>query len=266
MPGYIYAYNNHSAGARALSQATGARLIRHNHSRYRPRWGHVVVNWGANETPNLDPALVINPTANVRLATDKWAALAAMSNVVPVPEFTANIEQAMEWFEEADGTKPVVVCRTLLRAHSGRGIVLANTPDQLVNAPLYVRYIPKRDEYRVHMVRDLDRAGDVDGPPAALVTKKARKLDVPNDQVNWQIRNHDNGFIYALADEQDNQRLLTMAHNALRELGLTFGAVDIIYNAARDRYYVLEVNTAPGLEGRTIIFYAEEFLQWDNFR
>jgi D-alanine-D-alanine ligase-like ATP-grasp enzyme len=38
---------------------------------------------------------------------------------------------------------------------------------------------------------------------------------------------------------------------------LDFGAVDVIYNRAQDKAYVLEVNTAPGLEGSTLDNYVE---------
>jgi glutathione synthase/RimK-type ligase-like ATP-grasp enzyme len=41
-------------------------------------------------------------------------------------------------------------------------------------------------------------------------------------------------------------------------LGLDFGAVDIIQDDGGN-FYVLEVNTAPGLEGQTIKSYAEGF-------
>jgi D-alanine-D-alanine ligase-like ATP-grasp enzyme len=37
---------------------------------------------------------------------------------------------------------------------------------------------------------------------------------------------------------------------------LDFGAVDVIWNEKQQRAYVLEVNTAPGLEGQTVDDYA----------
>ena len=42
---------------------------------------------------------------------------------------------------------------------------------------------------------------------------------------------------------------------------LDFGAVDVIYNTHQNKYYVLEVNTAPGLEGQTVTIYANAILQ-----
>jgi D-alanine-D-alanine ligase-like ATP-grasp enzyme len=46
---------------------------------------------------------------------------------------------------------------------------------------------------------------------------------------------------------------------AVNHLGLDFGAVDMIYNAKRNTYYVLEVNTACGLAGETLNKYVEVF-------
>ena len=37
---------------------------------------------------------------------------------------------------------------------------------------------------------------------------------------------------------------------------LDFGAVDIIFNERENKAYVLEINSAPGLEGSTIQDYA----------
>ena len=72
-----------------------------------------------------------------------------------------------------------VVARTILNGNSGAGIVLVENEEQLVDAPLYTVYIPKKQEYRVHVFR-----GQV-----LDVQRKARKQDVPDDEVNWKIRN-----------------------------------------------------------------------------
>ena len=47
-----------------------------------------------------------------------------------------------------------------------------------------------------------------------------------------------------------------MGIDAVSALGLDFGAVDIIEDAD-GKLYVLEVNTAPGLEGQTLTLMAE---------
>jgi D-alanine-D-alanine ligase-like ATP-grasp enzyme len=56
-----------------------------------------------------------------------------------------------------------------------------------------------------------------------------------------------------------------MACDAIINLGLDFGAVDIIYNEKNNRWVVLEVNTAPGLSGETLNRYVEmikELVKW----
>jgi D-alanine-D-alanine ligase-like ATP-grasp enzyme len=49
------------------------------------------------------------------------------------------------------------------------------------------------------------------------------------------------------------------AIKAVNCLGLYFGAADVIWNDKEQRAYVLEVNTAPGLEGTTLENYANAF-------
>lgn len=240
----LFSYNRFSNGAKELARAIGALRIKHTGSRYRQRPTDVVINWGASECP-------LNPTFNqpdaVRRASDKLLACEALENHDSINglEYTTDRGQAQLWIE--DGRK--VVCRTLLRANSGRGIVLAETADQLVDAPLYTKYIPKQEEYRLHVV-----CGEV-----IDVQRKARSREVPDEDVNWQIRNHGNGFVFVREGVEVPDVAKDMAVAAVECLGLDFGAVDMIYNSWRDQYYVLEVNTAPGLEGTTLERYAEAF-------
>ncbi|MDT9694122.1 hypothetical protein Q5762_38495, partial [Streptomyces sp. P9(2023)] len=87
------------------------------------------------------------------------------------PMFTTSKEEAQGWLDE--GT--IVVARTMLRGHSGAGIVLHSGDDELVDAPLYVKYVKKTQEYRVHVAfgEILDQQ------------RKARRQDTPDEEVNW---------------------------------------------------------------------------------
>ena len=69
---------------------------------------------------------------------------------------------------------------------------------------------------------------------------------------NPLIKNLDNGWVFcrtgiSLPDDARNQAIA-----AVRSLGLDFGAVDVLYREREDKAFVLEVNTAPGLEGTTL--------------
>ena len=162
-----------------------------------------------------------------------------------VPPFTENPQEALKMAENG-----MVVARTLLRANSGRGIVLVERGSETIpTAPLYVKYIKKKKEFRVHVFK---------GSVLFLQEKKKRKGEL-NERVNWQIRNHSNGFIFAHNDVEIGKEGLDKAVLACNTLGLDFGAVDVIWNERDNKYYVLEVNTAPGITGETLNIYSNKF-------
>ena len=89
--------------------------------------------------------------------------------------------------------------------------------------------------------------------------RKARRLDVPDEEVNWKVRNHDNGFIFQIEDFDLPEDCEKQAIAAVEALDLDFGAVDVVYNGKEQKAYVLEVNSAPGLSGTTLDKYVEVF-------
>lgn len=240
----ILPYNKASKSAKLLARELGVRRIRH---KGKPvRINRTILNWGCSEIPNrvynLRGLRIINPPFSIRLAANKLEALKRLDGYVPIPDYTIVQQEALEWLLEG-----IVVCRTVLNGHSGKGIVLSTNIDEMVPAPLYTKYIKKDQEYRVHVM----------GGEVFFVQRKARKLDVPDEEVNWQIRNHQNGFIYANQDVEIPDEYKEIAVEAVYRLNLDFGAVDIISKKNGDPF-VLEVNTAPGLTGTTLEKYCEQ--------
>lgn len=235
----VYPWKQGSRSAKELSLALGSKVLKHENSKYRPRPGDVVINWGSSNVPDFRPAAVLNP--NVQTAQCKLASLTVLNLYdVNVPPFWTNRDNIQ------DDDFPVV-CRTKLNGHSGDGIVIANTSEELVEAPLYVKYIKKKHEYRVHVFHDT----------AFFVQRKARKLEVENP--DWKIRNLAGGFVFAECDLLDvPEDVIEQARLAIEALGLDFGGVDVIFNEYERKAYVLEVNTACGLEARTAARYAEQ--------
>jgi len=241
----IIPYRRPSRSAKALATALGGRRV---DLRLPPQKGdnHVVINWGNVKESLMYGDTVLNPGRVIKGATNKKNFFMIMKEqaVDLIPPF---------WLDkDIPETVYPVVCRQNLAGHSGDGIVIANTPDELVDAPLYVKYIKKKDEYRVHCGKN--REGNVE---TILVQRKARRKDCENP--NWQVRNHANGFIYVRNDVNPPDGVIAAAHKALLCTGLDFGAVDVIYNEDKERPYVLEINTAPGLEGTTVSDYAGFF-------
>jgi glutathione synthase/RimK-type ligase-like ATP-grasp enzyme len=66
------------------------------------------------------------------------------------------------------------------------------------------------------------------------------------------IRNYSNGWVYARAEIAPSEELLLSSIQAVKLLGLDFGAVDIGHRLIDNKFFVFEINTAPGLEGTTL--------------
>jgi hypothetical protein len=108
-------------------------------------------------------------------------------------------------------------------------------------------------------LRGLPMQRDVD---LRMVSAQQKKRRLDHDEPNWQIRNHENGFVYAREGINPPEAVLLASQTVFDKCTeLDFGAVDVIYNAKTNRAYVLEVNTAPGLEGQTLEDYAKHFLK-----
>lgn len=232
----IFVYSSRpSRGARVLARALKGRRVR-DASRIRPN--DIVINWGDSQCPV--PAL--NKREAVGIAANKLLTFDALKGSAPIPEY-ARTTDGVSWHSEH-----ATVVRHLLQGHSGAGIEIIEPGKELPSARLYVRYIKKAQEYRVHVVKET----------VVLVQRKARNTDVGQEAVNWQIRNHDNGFIYQRNGVVVPTGLEDAARQAISALGLDFGAVDLIVTKA-GKVFVLEVNTAPGLEGSTVNDYAKGF-------
>lgn len=248
---FVRPYKGGSASAKTLADTLGAKRLKLEGSNYKPRDTDVVINWG-NSSP-FRGANVLNQPAAIALASNKLRAFETMFAAgVPVPPFTVDAGDAAEW--------KTICVREKLTGHSGEGLTVVEAADfheRLQRAPLFTKYIPKKDEYRIHVGKKAD---------GSLVTifkqRKARRHDVPDADVNWKIRNHANGFIFAHQDINVPGQVMAVAHSAVEALGLDFGAVDVIVNEKSGMAYVLEVNTACGLEGATVDAYANFFREY----
>ncbi len=211
----------------------------------------ILLNWG-NSHPlfSVSGASVLNKPEAVTTASDKLKALRCMIDAgVKVPEFTSDISVARSWIED----ERIVLCRKLLRSNSGKGIVIAKTVDELVTAPLYIKYIRKEKEYRLHVFR---------GKVIDLVEKKRRSGFTESSVYNKYIRSCDNGWVFCRDNVTVSDAVKAEAIKAVTALGLDFGAVDIVINKRDNTPVVLEVNTAPGLVGTTVTKYKEAIKEW----
>lgn len=244
---FVLPYNPFSESAKKISEALGCRRIKYNNSRYTYRPGDVIINWGCSkvDNPEVNKATIINEPLSVSVASNKALFFkhypGSRAYVIP---YTFDRLEALEWQHEGE----TVVGRSVLNGHSGAGIDIVEPGEYLRNFPLYTRYQKKTDEYRVHFANG----------KLIKFARKGRKRDVPDELVNWKVRNLDGGFVFALWTEEDTPSEVLNACRAYVEVtDLHFGAIDVIYHRPTDKAYVLEVNTAPGLSGSTVQAYAD---------
>lgn len=240
----IYPYKAGSKSAKMLAAALSCKLLKISNSKYKPKEHHIVVNWGASNCPSFYPADVLNPL--VGPAQDKLLTFEALQ--------AANVNIPLFWTNQEDIPAEAypVFARTILNAHSGAGIVVVDSPDTAVVAPLYTQYVKKSQEYRVHVFRD----------NSIFVQRKAKKTGV--EVTDWKIRNLSNGFVFVPqeVEELPDTSIIEQAVAAVAALKLDFGGVDVIWNDHYKKAYVLEVNTACGLEERTALIYAKAILDF----
>lgn len=238
----IYRGNRASAGARALGEATGIRVLRRSGTRFRARPGDTIINWGyTGEVPAaLHDATWINHPYHVRNAVDKRECFYTLSNSdIPTPEWCTDGETARGWLE--DGS--IVMARRLVNASAGRGLIVVRPGEVLPRVPLYTKYFRGYDEYRIHVWRGI--------PFDAQQKRRRREV---GDATN-EVRNTDNGWVFCREEVSPPAAAYEAAIAAVEALGLDFGAIDIKCNRHHGSVVVLECNTAPGLEGTTLARY-----------
>ncbi len=248
----VLPYKMTSRSAKTLAQALGVKRVRPS-GRFHNNHNQLIVNWGYSGTPTFPIDRILNHPRNITFASNKLNAFTRFSlEDVPVPYWTVDYFEAIEYAEEH---KCDMMVRRLLNSHSGRGIKIYKWDGDIPeDVPLYVQYIKKQDEYRYHVFN-----GDI-----IDVQQKRKRRDIDNDEVNYQIRSAHTGWVYCRDDVSPHPSLSSAAIRAVSSLGLDFGAVDIIWNARREQGYVLEVNTACGLDGSTVDKYVEAIRRYDG--
>lgn len=243
---YVLCSRVASKSGRALAEAIGERqgmrcryfcfLRNHRQGRY-VRYGNLGV--GKDDC--------LNNVASVRLAADKFQAALVMQHYgVRTPRVLIDNDVT---------TKYERVFRNSSR-HSGNDKPTYLSPGLIPGEVLRrydyaVEYIIKNAEYRVHVV-----CGEV-----IRVQRKKRIRDFEGrDRRIWS---EPNGWCLVETDFTD-EALFYQARQALFFLGLDFGAVDIVQSRKDGAFYVLEVNTAPGITCGGVEKYADAFVKWDR--
>lgn len=226
------------------------------------------INWGV-AAPDGMPALPLNAWDVVAQASNKRMALLGMqARGVPVPE-QYSFQDALE--RVRGGNQPIVA-RTE-RHHGGSGFWLCRRRRELREAAImgathFMEYISPAREFRVHVA-----FGE-----SIKLTEKMYLFSSDSTNPTWLhgdhrnapsgTRNFQNGWRFRYPQDFGYRPTLrAIAKDAVRSLGLDFGAVDVLWDHGRvtargSGFFVTEVNTAPDLRSQSDILerYTEAFV------
>ncbi len=212
-----------------------------------------IINWGSSLAIRCKPnSKVLNKPLAVAWSSDKLLTFQKVAGHAKTVDWTVEPEKAVQWL--LDGSS--VVCRKVTRGSAGEGIEIVKWEDfkkagkrpiDLPKCPLYTRYFPKSQEVRVHVA----------GNEVIHYAAKLRRREGIDEPADPWIRTHDRGWVFATQGVVPNKEAEQIAITALGRLGLDFGAVDIAIGKLG--VALLEVNSAPGLEGATLDKYVKYF-------
>ena len=220
-----------------------------NNPRFKLRTTDKLINWGNSKRAiwhNKFVDLLNIPEQNA-LAINKLRAFEKFKeHGIPHPEWTTDFNTAMSWLSIGS-----ILARTILTGFGGEGCHYIEKGTDVIDlanpVKIYVKYIKKKHEYRVHVFQKT----------VIDITQKKKRKGFENPDT--KIRNHKNGWVYCRENIFIPEGIEDIAIKAIQVLGLDFGAVDIIWNEKQNQCYVLEVNTAPGLVETTLHKYVKQF-------
>jgi len=247
MANYLLPYVLSSESGRDLARSLNVKRIRNDQqSRYRYRTGDRIVNWGCSSS-RLS-TFAANHPATVQIATNKIKTFANLnSHGIRTPRWTSDPEIAREWM--ANGIR--IYARKTVSGSRGRGLYGPSSCQsmgwgELALCAFFTQDVSNVREFRVHA----SKSG------LCLVHEKRRRNGYANT-ASLEIRNYENHWVFC----QNNldpvpPALGSTAVESIRTLGLDFGAVDCCIDNV-GKVVVFEVNTAPGLEPRTVEWYTK---------
>lgn len=164
------------------------------------------------------------------------------ANQVPGLPFTTSQETVKQWLEEGQ----TVFARTLTRASEGKGIIILSDAAEITPAPVYTLYRKKKREYRVHVFKD----------QIVHVLEKRKRKEF-NGEVNTKIRNTANGYVFCSDNVVEPPGIRELALKAAKVTNSDFKGVDIGFNEKLNELFVIEVNSAPGIQGTNVDRYIQ---------
>jgi hypothetical protein len=149
-----------------------------------------------------------------------------------------------------------VLIRTTLSGYGGEGIIVCKNEQEFrhnwQNNYWWTPYVTTEFELRLHVA-----SGKV-----LKVFKKVREEGLEDEE--YPIRNNSRGYHFSLREENNYPKateIVERLHPLLEQKGGVFYAVDAGWDKINQKYFVYELNSAPGLNDNTAQSYAENIIE-----
>jgi len=260
--------------------------------RDKPKGKKIVIGWGAKTKKDTTfPAgtTVLNHPNNIRRNRNKLGTLDTLLAAKCSVESFVPAEKIMAELDKKNGKIALPLVGRTKYHQGGKGFWTCLTKHHVKvaideGAQYFQNYIDIKDEFRLHIFKgDLIRAQKKvkrDNMAEAFVEQHAAKVqDYANkndvkldkktmDYVLGKLANeHPNADMIVRSNKkgwkfvglkQPAAGLVKVACDALDAIGLQFGAVDCCTDT-EGKHWIIEVNSGPGLEGKTFDGYVAKF-------
>ena len=195
----------------------------------------ILIRWGCYGNSALDSQFdkIINTSEALQMASNKYKALCrAIDTGVRVPGlWTSDRSRIPRW--------ELPVLRRKFHHTRGLDIRFCATRRDLYRKPrgdYYSKFIRGQDEFRIHMFDGKIIRASKKVP----LIRGANKI-IKNSRNGWGFDEVGIGTVPNLSDLQ------SQCFDSMNSVGLTYGAIDVIYEDSTRLPYVLEINSAPRL-------------------
>jgi glutathione synthase/RimK-type ligase-like ATP-grasp enzyme len=232
----VLARKSPSEGARHIAAALGIKRVSPE-IKGKPQ---LIINWGCSSLAYPQNSHLINSPQAVALAINKLNCGLTLEehSVRTVNFFSGKYSDVRKKFPD-----DIIVARHKLNGSCGDGIqiIRPDDPPPEKEAKAYCPYIRKSTEFRVHVA-----FGKV-----IHVTEKRKRVGAEPSTDEKLVRNVGNVWVFCENDlscdeRKDRTQLEAISTQAIKALGLHFGAVDLLFSK-KGEYVVCEVNTKPGV-------------------
>lgn len=229
-PEYILTSKSSTLSAKLLRDALDKKIIITSEIRNRKP----LIRYGNSASPfevdtNLNSPDFIRLVSNKKLLSDFL-----LGNGFYVPKFTKDIPEKF----------PVVV-RKKLSSFKGKGIVICESIDEWNQYKnfYWTEWVDISTEFRVHVL-------------GKTPIKAFKKLFAGDNEEKFPVRTSKN-YHFSLVSEEGFPKLMEEIFKLTEVLNGEFYAVDVGWDREKKKYFIFEVNSAPGLNNNTALLYAK---------